>query len=328
MTLFNNRILLEKKGFLYKVEKDINHSSIFSWHADMSEKVECFFEQLKYTMFQSNHLHTAIVSSENMMGLDLKILQSIKMIMNPQHFDIFIIAYIRNQVDHIPSHYLQKQKDPFQFYQGNIENFFRKFKHIYGNEHYCVMNNYAHIFGFEKIIVRIYDKENLIHADSVSDFFHTINLGDSNITYSKEKNTSLLPELSKIIEEVDKLIPELLNKTSKDYNFRQNIFIDKLLKISEVFKEGAEQKTIELLFKELGNEIKINYGYEIWKKLEEIIMDSIHLLYNDSNNELMNEAFKKEVLNYYQESNYEFSKKFLDDKQKRIFLKYYNSLDN
>ena len=98
-----------------------------------------------------------IISSENMMGLKLKDLHNIKAIIG-NDIHIKIIAYCRNQIEHLPTHFLQKQKDIFQNPGDTINEFFKTYKNIYGSEHKFIINHWRKVFGKNKIFKNIFSK--------------------------------------------------------------------------------------------------------------------------------------------------------------------------
>lgn len=323
LTLHRNSDILYENGYLYDIESDISHSNIFSWTAQMPDDIERYFYALKERMITDKKIHTAIISSENMMGLDIELLHMIKFILNPEIFNVVIVAYIRNQIEHIPSHYLQKQKDPFQFYCGSINNFFKEMKHIYGNEHNFIMNNYGSIFGHENIIVRIYDRSLLMNNDSVEDFLNIFNLNDIITKRYSESNISLIPHLSQIIESMDTAIPSLLDKNHIDFKYRQDVLIKILLEISKEYKNNMPNDCIKS-FTKFKDAIQDKFDIEIWKNISTTVEDTKSHIVSKSTIKLIDISLKHDILKYYESSNKKFANIYLDDKQKNKFLKYYH----
>jgi len=323
-TLFENINAMKKHGVLYLVESDISHSSIFSWDGNMKQNIEIYFKKLQKLLYKNDNFHTIIVSSENMMGLPVSILEMIKFIFKSDNIEFKIVAYIRNQINHLPSHYLQKVKDPFQDYKGDMNSFFESYKHIYGNEHVFIMNNYTSVFGKENIIVRIYDRSLLVDGDSAKDFIKTLGLDSVILKVCNESNISLIPELSSLIKYIDDSHTKFLDKSTNDFAFRQNTLMPIFLEISKMYKAKRPFKEYEYLFNKIEFELKSSYSENIFTRLNENIERVKKYILSGNKYQLINNNLKYKVLNYYEQSNIIFSDMFLTEKEKKVFLKYYN----
>lgn len=318
--LVDNQENLENNNYLYLIDSpNISHSNIVNWGVTMKEDISKSFSILKNELLSSS-CNNMIISSENMMGLNIEYLNMIKKIFGNQ-VTVKIIAYVRNQIEHLPTHFLQKQKDPLPYPGYNINSFFNKFKNIFGNEPNFIMNHWAKVFGKENIIVRVYDKEILVNKNVCEDFAKALNIDPFIISFDYFQNDSLIPETSYFIAYLDQTFPCLLDES---YNFRQNIIIKKLLKLSSFYKNDENKDKMIELVSSIEDDIKIYFKkLKINNSLSKELSSMKKEILSKKKLTLINSQLKDEILDYYQELNYQFASKYLNSREEKIFLKYY-----
>ncbi|MCV3477336.1 hypothetical protein L8X29_07525, partial [Campylobacter lari] len=185
-----NRLLLLEQGYLYSesvdkvkkrhslIEDVVNEIYRNSAKIDLIEKIVKFKKQylvLKQEIL-ANQNKFFLFSSEAISGTFNNIVQIeiLKKIMNNLGFNtIYIVVYIRNIKDFVISMASQSIKSGYLSpCEANPSNYFRK--HIFDYRWIC--QNYAKVFGKEKLIVRLFDVDEFYHRDLIKDFIYSVGL--------------------------------------------------------------------------------------------------------------------------------------------------------
>ena len=302
--------------------KQPNHHNLVSTPFDTSmwERDRPVHTQLKQK-FESSPASKMIISTERIFGAPKYYLEELKKLY--WNMDIKIIVYIRNQVDMIPSQFLQRQKDIETEYLFSIENAFKKYKDIWGMHPNKLMTRWMPVFKKENMIVRIYDRELLDDGDVCRDFAKALGITDHvDLEMQLNENASLIPELSKLTSVIDREFPNL---SKNNFPFRQMNIIKPLLNISLNYKKSKEYDNF---FNILKDNLKVYCKKQLNcndlpEPVENEITRSRELLKKKIKINLVNEELRTEILNYYKEMNYKFSDIFLNEKEKKSFLKHY-----
>ena len=194
MALHTHREELLKAGVLYPpIEDNYNHrelavllqspegeQKLSVWFDDISSKVKqqpinkviisaealYFFKISELIKKEDGRNHSAITAETYRKKL-LKLRSLIS-----DNFDIKILIYIRRQDRFLESAFNQIVKGTFLF-SGTIDDAFEGLS-VY-MDYYQVLNLWSEVFGKENIIVRVYEKQQLI-GGSVKDFLQAIDL--------------------------------------------------------------------------------------------------------------------------------------------------------
>lgn len=320
----NKKSLLDH-GYFYHPTNPIikrpNHHDLVStpfnnssWERDKSK-----YLVLK-ELFLNSSAPVMIISTEKMMGVPQYYIKNIQSIFTG--IDIKIIAYVRNQVDAMPSYFLQRQKDNESDYKKNLNNFFHHYKNNFGNEIQKLLDNWLPVFGKENMIMCVYDRDILFEKDICQDFSHALGISSAINHIKYDANESLLPELSSLVTTIDTLLPALRRSKSK---YRQKNIILPLLQISTFYKSG--NKEYDHIFDLLAKTIHQNFKHIKTKALYQVfiaIEKSRKGLKQNTKINLLTTELKEEILNYYKNNNQRFAKTFLNSEETECFLKYYN----
>lgn len=321
----NARSLLEN-GFLYQTTKDLrepNHHDYVSLPFDsgMWQRDKNKYIRLKQSFLESE-AKNLIISTELVLGAPVHYLEAIKHLFS--EFEIKIVVYVRNQLSSLPSHFLQKQKDLSFDYKENINGFFEAYKTIWGNEPQIILNTWMKVFGKDNILARVYDKNILIDCDICSDFLKVLDIDIPISNTSYQSNISLVPEVSHLITVIDSQMPSLREHLNiVMFKFRQEVVIKKLLEAS-VKIIHKDMDAVDILLNMLLQEIRNKFSKLDSNKLNEIkyaIEQLKNILHGSEKQNFMNEELKSKIRNYYEKSNLEFAKTFLNEYEANIFLK-------
>lgn len=321
----NKKKLLEN-GYLYHPTnpdlKKPNHHNLVTTPFDnkMWQRDKKKYLELK-NIFLNSQASTMIISTERIMGVPLYYIKHIKNLF--KGMDIKIIAYVRNQVDSMPSYFLQRQKDLESDYKEDLETFFHHHKHHWGNEVEKVLNNWLPVFGKENIFIRVYDREILTEGDICTDCAKTLGIRPFIVKTQYSANESLLPELSSLVTTIDNTLPVL--KKSK-HGYRQQVIIKTLLDISRLYK--AKRVHYDKNFDLLAHKIHKHFKDIGTKKLYRIfiaIENSREILKQNQKVNLLSRTLELEIIEYYKEINEKFAKTFLNTRESNYFLKHYNN---
>lgn len=225
-------------------------------------------------------------------------------------YEVKIIFFVREQVKLLESTYLQWQAQGHD-YKYKIDNFFKMASG--GFNYIWMINNWSESFGKKNIIVKIFDKH-FLKEGIMKYFFQDIS---NSIDFLEQKsivNKSLLPCYSKLISFLDINIENLYSPNK--FSFLRKDIIDSFIIISSI---NIEKTTIEVELDRIYTKV---YKFSKNKKLLK------NYFYNYKKNinfstRLIDESLMREVLNYYEVSNNEFSNQFLSNEQKNIFMKNY-----
>jgi len=230
--LFFNRHALKTHGILYPKTGASNHGGghhplanafnhITKGQYGAKFSVEEYLEQLKN---ESKGYKTIIISSEIFSVFQGKIEQltfSMKKLAN----NIKIIIYLRRHDSFLQSLYSSYVKA--RKYPKSIDDFISEEKTVDFHE---LCSQYSSYFGKENLIVKAYEKEQLIENDIISDFFNILNI-DLNDHYIK------LPYPGNISLNLDALeFKRCINSICKDFQYCIDI-IKPLQKYSLKYKK-------------------------------------------------------------------------------------------
>ena len=208
-TLYKNRQELLTQGFLYPksgVGLGYGHpllSTLFKLHE--TTRVRCIDEQhesKKYWIklikeIKSSTAHSIILSSENFRrNQDFKFMKDCL-----DNFDLKIIIYLRRQDHYIQSMYNEGVKNLTRRLSSTIEQY---------SEEQCGYNDcletFGKIFGKEKIILRVYENQQLPKG-LLQDYAETIGFSTKNFIIPKEKlnqsNSAIKTEILRLLNKSD-----------------------------------------------------------------------------------------------------------------------------
>lgn len=154
---------------------------------DRSEKTESAW--LTFLEESRNYPNKAIlISSENFWWLgDNNAIEALLSALI-EHFDPTILFYLRRQDCYIQALYCTL------ILYFNERRCFQEFNHSIDKNYYSILNRWSEVFGKDKIKVRVYEREQLVNHDIVSDFLNATqiecNLPSENTTY-KNINTNI-----------------------------------------------------------------------------------------------------------------------------------------
>lgn len=326
--LSQNKEKLLENGYLYSTKgylAEPNHHDLVSTPFDdkMWDKDKEKYKDLLY-IFEKSSASTMIISTEKLLGAPAYYINNLKTMFDS--FDVKVVVYVRNQVDLLPSIYLQRQQDLTADYKKNFSGFFDFYKDVWGNDSKIIIENWLTSFGRENILVRVYDKETLQGGDACADFAKVLGIS-TYITNTKfNKNVSLLPELSKLISIIDNNIPRLTIINSVYFQkVRQQTLMKSFLKISSQYKNDELDKAINEL-NTIANIIHVQFPRIDTHKLFQIFIEIYkvqEIFVKRKKISLSNLELRQMILDYYKESNYLLSNIFLSEKESRVFLKYY-----
>lgn len=96
--------------------------------------------------------------------------------------EIRIIVYLREQVSYLKSVYAQRVKGPlrgtesFESFIGRIE----EFRWLW--DYHAALDAWAAVFGRDALTVSVFDPENFLGGDLLTDFLHRIGVEDADVT--------------------------------------------------------------------------------------------------------------------------------------------------
>lgn len=128
-------------------------------------------------------------------------------------FNIVIIIYLKRQDLMTQSVYNELIKSAR--YYGDIKNF-----HNYQYDYKSFLEKVSRLFGKENIIVRPYEKEQLVNNDIIADFLKLVNI-DSNSEFIFDDNKLANPSLTPPLIEYFKV----LNKVNLDQKLKRQIHL-------------------------------------------------------------------------------------------------------
>lgn len=282
--LMNNSILYPRTGFFVNGHHHLANMNSIS-------KVDVEIYQKLVDEINNSSCNTTIISSEQFIFVKPEYVSFIAKQLN--QFNIEIIFYIRRQDKLIESSYLQFLKI------GNKTNSFKKFFQIHKDSFNFMqrINPWIENFGVAKITARLFDKQ--VIGDVRLDFMNTIKLNHIKLDLIKEKsNPSLLPELEKLVQMFD------INESIKTIN-------KELDRINAQFVNSQKKLILsELINKDINR-----------KKFIDKLLDFSRDNKSFSKYKLCDSKIKKEINDYYLESNKLFAETFLSRLEKDILCK-------
>jgi hypothetical protein len=296
---------LEKDGIGHHLLADFSQLKLVK-----SQKIlySSLFDELMY--IRQNNI---ILSSENFFYCSVELISYIKELFST--YNIKIIFFVREQLSLIESTYLLWQAIGYD-YKYNIKSFFDTVK--VGFDFELMIQPWIENFGDENILVKVFDKNNLDNG-IVKYFFKDIKT-IGNIEVIEQNcivNKSLIPCFSNLITLIDHLFPELLNEGSTLKSYRRTI-IESLIDISDKNNNKMYIKEhVDNIIK--GMETRLS-NFNLKSKALNEYMEYYFETFN-INHSILDSQFKSHILDYYEESNIRFSKRFLNEYEMNIFLK-------
>jgi hypothetical protein len=322
--LWENRFELKRRGVFYCTppsETMINHHSIVRTPMDEGiwKRAEDTLSNIKKA-FEISGCKTMIISTEKLLGVPVSYMEGFKNLFSD--FDIKILVYIRNQVDLIPSYYMQRIKDYMHGPMCPIEDIFPRFTNNWGMEPRAVMDRWSAVFGKENIISRVYDRESLVDGNVCKDFSMVLGLESLvDLDFSYSDNRSLVPEVVELIRTID----ELMDWNPQNISHRQSMVIGPLINVSEYHMAGDAdewREEFDRFAKSISDFIKKRVGHD---SLE--VMDSLketrQLLESGGRMVMLSDAMVEKILDHYESVDFRFAKEFLNEREANVFLKHY-----
>ena len=206
--LYTNRQVLQKQGFLYPVSALHTHQhaalvSIINSYSEnqiSKKRLSEWLDALKQEILSYPN-HTILFSSEvAVQAFDsVTKISCLKEILQELGFTkIYIVVYFRNCADTYVSLYSQvfkmftmsmEEKEKWNTVLGAPQN------NLWADIHYKYQmsaQNFAEVFGKDKMIVRFFDKAEFVQGDLIRDFLDAVGLHwDSAFVLPKNQNESL-----------------------------------------------------------------------------------------------------------------------------------------
>ena len=222
--LFNNNSLLKKYGWCYPVLEDAESGYWNRWSAERNGNgyklhADWIINGMKPEWDKGmgivlRHLEekNVVLSAENIYGIgNSKFIADAK----DKYENIKVVVYLRRQDRAIESLYSQRIKSGLEYVEYyKPYNTFEEFVESYvvsGNflEYLCKLDLISQIVGEENLIVRIYEKQQLIGNDTITDFMSVLGVPTDQVDWKrKEKNASLggnYLEISRLINSVQSI---------------------------------------------------------------------------------------------------------------------------
>ncbi|MDD3476762.1 MAG: hypothetical protein PHI38_07825 [Sulfurimonas sp.] len=318
-TLFDSRQKLLDAGYYYPLTglavNNIGHHLLAAYQEKQpSEKTKVYYDQLAYELSNVEQFRI-ILSSEQFCYCKSDYLDFVKDFFS--QFEIKIIFFVREQVKLVESTYMWWLSQGYN-YKYNIRDFFQMAQG--GFNYNWMINPWVQHFGEDAINVKVYDKNILSRSNGIIKYF--MNSIDEDVTLPEQTqdiNKSLNNYYSYFISFLDQTFPELLNVNSVFFKTRVQI-VNKLIFISDTNLETA---LIKKEFDEIIELLKTRFSFDN-KKENYIKIFLTNFMKNlDLNHSLIDEEFRKEILEYYKNSNNIFSNRFLNGMEKEYFMKNY-----
>jgi len=325
MLAANQRELL-KQGWLYPIKPELDDHDLVTWKGGAAfERDAARFAALVEAMEAKEQCTAALISSETMIGLPTGYIRP--MVAAFHRHPVKIIAYVRRQLPHITSHFLEKQKSPSRASGGSVREFFHRYRDTYGSEH-RMLDNWAEVVGDRNLIVRIYDRSVLKEGDIRSDFITATGLPRLQLPDGNNANPSLDPIFSALITAFDQAFPQLLDQQTRYFLVRQRLIVRTLLNLSREAKPAAKAdaeaiaRSLRKLLGILSLLLKPADRSKI-AVIEQEIGVIERKLKNAEPTQLIDEQLRQEILGYYRESNLRFAERYLDAEARDAFLRDY-----
>jgi len=323
--LNKNSKQLKNNGYIYHVSNNVrpNHHILVSTPFDknMWSRDGYKYAELK-KFFDDSSASTMIISTEKLLGAPKYYIKRIKEVYS--NVDIEVLVYIRNQIDSLPSIYLQRQKDLKTPYYYSIRKAFDKYKDSWGAQPDKIVNNWMEVFNKDSIRVRVFDRTLFEDNDVCNDFARLVGIDryvDTN--HAHLENISLLPHVSNLVSVIDQTFPELMGK---QFPYRQKNVISCLLELTSKYSKNLDYVApLEQLISNIVKFVKITENDPRKIDIIEKEVDKAYdLLRAGREVSLLDHSLHNKILEYYRDSNYRFSDIFLDDREAKVFLKHYS----
>ena len=214
-------------------------------------------------------------------------------------FNVFIVVYLRRQDEILRSEFMQWIKT------GLVDSDFFLFCQYYLHHprffYHNLLNRWSDVFGKEKIILRIYDKNKLRNQDIVHDFLHAIGhekildhlrFNDDKINFSpRQKNILAMLfvnrlyrimecgrknyQLSDILSEVDRFVNKNFKDNDRQYRPISREEADNILK----YFEDSNQFIAKEYFRSTDNKLFSPVEERADTSFARLTRDEIDLLY-------------------------------------------------
>lgn len=191
--------------------------------------------QLIINNFKRVNTPNMIISSEFLYTMKPGFIKELSEIFNK--FDTKIIFSIRNQLDLIPSVFLEWVKDGLD-YENTINSFYESHKESFDFEGKASV--WIKYFGEQALIFKLYDK-NLIKENITLDFLNSININNCSGFSNADYNPSILPEFAKFLTFLDKW------QVKKQTRYK---LVKRLIFLSSKFKNSSKSKILNKKLKQ------------------------------------------------------------------------------
>lgn len=164
-------------------------------------------------------------------------------------YNVYVVFYVRRQVQLIESTYLQWQKQGRMF-EGGIKEFYNAYSH--GFDFMLRIQPWADNFGLDNVIVRAYGGQ-LVGRNTCLDIARVLGIDELLPENSVNENPSLLSDFSKLLNIIDK---------AADLKGGRQEIVEELLLLTEKFRPFSRFKLIdEALQSEIENFYRVsNYN--------------------------------------------------------------------
>ncbi|MBN1008311.1 sulfotransferase domain-containing protein [Amphritea pacifica] len=295
----NNRALASYTMADHKFDdyfRDLNLITIEKKEEHNKETAQKFQKEISNL---SDSINSIIISSEHFHSRidSKKEITKLKSLLTPFYSNIKIICYLREQSETCTSLFSTsiKSGSPNDFSylteQCNINNTYYNYKKM--------LENWSEVFGKENIIVRVFDKSQLINNDLITDFLYILNINPtSGLTREKSAQNESLNDIGQALGlSINKTINNSI-KTEKTKEDKAKLLstISKNFKGKGITLSKENYKRIYNEFKESNREVNEKYlnntsclfkYKEPIQKTSKVDFDSIyeiiHQLYNSNN---------------------------------------------
>lgn len=212
----------------------------------MSAEIELVYYELLKEMEESR-AEKIIISSEQFCFVRPDYIERVRELF--RGYNVYIIFYVRRQVQLIESTYLQWQKQGRKF-DGGIKEFYNAYNH--GFDFMLRIQPWVNSFGLDNVIVRVYGGQ-LVGRNTCLDIARVLGIDSLLPEKSVNENPSLLSDFSKLLNIIDK---------AADLKGCRQEVVEELLLLTERFRPFSRFKLIdETLQSEIENFYRVsNYN--------------------------------------------------------------------
>lgn len=275
-------------AFLARAFLPENHRGTLVNSRNRNEYIQEFIDKIKHS--KSKYI---VVSSEFLVALNIDSLLEIKNFLKSQlNLKIKIVYYMREQVSHLTSTYIQsvKRSNCTLFPEEYIRDSYQKKAFLYYHQLY---NNFTDIFGLENVIPRIYEETKQYQGGIIGDFLSILSVDTNEFKDQFSKSSNNIINVSLSPNEVAIML--LLNR----YKPRMK-FSDYLVEDAAEFRGQKPYEDRPIISPRLKETIESHF-YEENKKLAEELFGREYLFPKKQNEqkayiEISEDMFKNKDL--------------------------------